>query len=265
MTSPFLAAACWRNLGRFVASRERLCEHTVLPSQAQTWHCLLRSLGMELGSAHSPLAKSCSCQELSAGAAERKVRPGRVAWGVGWVGAGMGTSVPHQAGWTCPPEPQQPVQCWSSAAGRVRLCQLAVQSSRHRQPGLLVVCPDWGIAVPANATCASNSGEAALPSRCRGHSGNRLLQPILEGPARLCRRELLLSSFSSFLPWAPGWPQHWVQLSACFPPCNLLPAWERWRRWAECVPPWAAAPTHALPSVHHGPSTSSQVCASISQ
>lgn len=37
------------------------------------------------------------------------------------------TDVPHRAGGTCPTEPGQPARCWSWAAGRVGLRQLAVR------------------------------------------------------------------------------------------------------------------------------------------
>jgi len=57
--------------------------------------------------------------------------------------------------WMCPASPGQPARCWSPAAGGLRLRQLLVPSSRRGQLGLLVVCPDRGIAVQRVSTHCS--------------------------------------------------------------------------------------------------------------
>ena len=75
MTSVFLAAACWRNLGRFVGSSERPYQHTVLPSQAEMWRCLLGSLGAELGSGPPSFGDEPCLPGAVVGATKRKMHP----------------------------------------------------------------------------------------------------------------------------------------------------------------------------------------------
>lgn len=89
MTSVFLAAACWRSLGRLVASGERLYRHTALPSRGVV---SLDPWARSWALADLPLMLSCACRELLGGLQKGKrihvkpdVRAGEVR-GVGWRG-----------------------------------------------------------------------------------------------------------------------------------------------------------------------------------
>lgn len=102
VTSVFLAAACWRSLGRLVASGERLYWHTALPSRGVV---SLDPWARSWALADLPLVLSCACRELLGGRQKGKrihakpdVRAGEVR-GAGWRGdrnpAGGRVDVPY--------------------------------------------------------------------------------------------------------------------------------------------------------------------------
>lgn len=86
VTSVFLAAACWRSLGRLVASGERLYRHTALPSRGVV---SLDPWARSWALADLPLVLSCACRELLGGATKREAHPCE-AWCPSWGGAGSG-------------------------------------------------------------------------------------------------------------------------------------------------------------------------------